>query len=214
MEGMAGEMRKNLALWVREAFAGEGDEGEMKGEAGQIFEALLKRFPHLPQEELKVKSCMIAKEDGQSDIWKSIVTKMDEANKNEDPNAVYKRFRLAKGDDQGDTHMEHFYLAACQFHKMALKWATTSSTASPLPLRTLARPEDAIDHAELEKLLNPSKTCQTIFGKQHNLDKSKDFFKFEQIAQLNYFLAKLPLVLLDDITKRRFSKNAMGLISV
>ena len=53
-----------------------------------------------------------------------------------------------------------------------------------------------------------------FFGKQHTLDKSKDFFKFEQIAQLNYFLAKLPLVLLDDITKRRFSKNAMGLISV
>ena len=212
MARMADEMRRNLALWVREAFAGEGDEDAMmKGESGQIFEALLKRFPHLPREELKVKSCMIAKEDGQSDIWKSIVTKMDEANKNEDPNAVYKRFRLAKGDDQGDTHMEHFYLAACQFHKMALKWATTSSNASPLPLRTLARPEDAIDHAELEKLLNPSKTCQTIFGKQHTLDKSKDFFKFEQIAQLNYFL---PLVLLDDITKRRFSKNAMGLISV
>ena len=88
--------------------------------------------------------------------------KMDEANKNEDPNAVYKRFCLEKGDDQDDTHMEHFYLAACQFHKMALKWATTSSNASPLPLRTLARPEDAIDHAELEKLLNLSRI---FFGK-------------------------------------------------
>ena len=57
MERMAEEMRKNLALWVKETF--EGEDEVRSGESDQIFEALVKRFPHLPQEELKVKSCMI-----------------------------------------------------------------------------------------------------------------------------------------------------------
>ena len=59
MERMAEEMRRNLALWVKETFAGEGGDEVRRGESDQIFEALVKRFPHLPQEELKVKSCMI-----------------------------------------------------------------------------------------------------------------------------------------------------------
>ena len=110
---------------------------------------------------------MIAK-DSQADIWKTIVSKLDEANKNEDPNTVYKRFRLAKYQDD-KKHMEHFYVAAYQFHKMALKWSAT--TASPLPLRTLSRPEDAIDHAELEKLLDILR--KNFLAKQHILDKYK-----------------------------------------
>ena len=162
MERMAEEMRRNLALWVKEAFADEGGDELRPGESDQIFEALVKRFPHLPQEEFKVKSCMIAK-DSQGGIWKTIVSKLDEANKNEDPNAVYKRFRLAKYEDD-KKHMEHFYVAAYQFHKMALKWtATSTSTFHPLPLRTLSRPEDAIDHAELEKISSHLEDMSTTF---------------------------------------------------
>ena len=167
MEIMAEEMRKNLDLWVKEAFAMEGDdEMTLTGESGKkIFEALVKRFPHLPQEELKVKSCMIAK-DSQGDIWKTIVTKLDEANKNEDPNAVYKRFRLTKCQEEEDKmQMEHFYAAAFHFHKMALRWTSTSNTASPLPLRTLATPEDAIEHAELEIIFMHHKDISIFFGK-------------------------------------------------
>ena len=102
--------------------------------------------------------------DSQGDIWKTIVSKLDEANKNEDPNAVYKRFRLAKYEDD-KKHMEHFYVAAYQFHKMALKWTATSTTTfHPLPLRTHSRPEDAIDHAELEKIsLHLGQLYLTVF---------------------------------------------------
>ena len=162
MERMAEEMRKNLALWVKETFAGEGGDEVRSGESDQIFEALVKRFPHLPQEELKVKSCTIAK-DSQGGIWKTIVSKLDEANKNEDPNAVYKRFRLTKYEDD-KKHMDHFYVAAYQFHKMALKWTATSTTTFHLlPLRTHSRPEDAIDHAELEKISSHLEDMSTTF---------------------------------------------------
>ena len=46
-----------------------------------------------------------------------------------------------------DSLIRHFYLAAYHFHKMALKWAADDS--APLPLRTLSKPEDAIDYAKL-----------------------------------------------------------------
>ena len=86
-----------------------------------------------------------------------------EARKNEDPNAVYKRFRLTKYEDD-KKHMDHFYVAAYQFHKMALKWTATSTTTfHPLPLRTHSRPEDAIDHAELEKISSHLEDMSTTF---------------------------------------------------
>ena len=119
----------------------------------KVFEALEKRFPNISPGELKEKSCAIAKE-GQEEVWKGIVSKLAEENKNEDPRAVFKRFRLKLNpkmldNNKEEIHMEHFYVAAFHFHKMALKWAVDDF--APLPLRTLSKPEDAIDYAKLWK---------------------------------------------------------------
>ena len=139
---------RNLShpAWIEEAFEYKMSEREEK-----VFEALEKRFPNISPGELKEKSCAIAKE-GQEEVWKGIVSKLAEENKNEDPRAVFKRFRLKLNPkmldkNEDETHMEHFYVAAYHFHKMALKWAVDDS--APLPLRTLSKPEDAIDYAKL-----------------------------------------------------------------
>ena len=136
----------------------------MTEKAGQIFETLVKKFPHVPQEELKVKSRLIAQES-QEDIWKTIVAKLEERNRNQDPNAAYKRFRLnpKNQDDNNDEHLDHFYIAAFQFHKMALKW-TDSRTSNPLPLRTISRPEESIEHAEMGKCIDTSETNHYIYA--------------------------------------------------
>ena len=164
LEKIASKMRKNLALWVKEAFAASEAGEEMTEKAGQIFENLVRKFPHVRQEELKVKSRLIAQEN-KEDIWKTIVAKLEERNRNQDPNAAYKRFRLnpKNQDDNNDEHLEHFYVAAFHFHKMALKW-TDSRTSNPLPLRTISRPEESIDHAEMGKCINSSLflCCVTI----------------------------------------------------
>ena len=156
-------MRKNLALWVKEAFVACEAGEEMTEKAGQIFENLVRKFPHVRQEELKVKSRLIAQES-QEDIWKTIVAKLEERNRNQDPNAAYKRFRLnPKNQDDDDEHVEHFYIAASQFHKMALKW-TDSRTSNPLPLRTITRPEESIEHAEMGKCIDTSETNHYIYA--------------------------------------------------
>ena len=125
----------------------------MSEREGKVYEALEKRFPNIPPGELKEKSCAIAKES-QEEVWKGIVSKLAEENKNEDPTAVFKRFRLKLNPkmldkNEEETHMEHLYVAAYHFHKMALKWAVDDF--APLPLRTLSKPEDAIDYAKLGK---------------------------------------------------------------
>ena len=139
---------RNLShpAWIEEAFKYEMSEREEK-----VYEALEKRFPNIPPRELKEKACAIAKESHE-EVWKGIVSKLAEVNKNEDPRAVFKRFRLKLNPkmldkNEEETHMEHFYMAAYHFHKMALKWAVDDS--APLPLRTLSKPEDAIDYAKL-----------------------------------------------------------------
>jgi len=192
-EKMGNEMKKKLSYWTETNFVDE--TMEERPVAGKIFTALQKRFPNVPEEELKVQACEVA--HSKEDIWKKIVRELNQRNENEKPEAVYQKFRFAPSRhlELDSDHAIHKYIAGYQFYRTMMKW-TDPGASFPIPLRKVENPHDAI--ASIDYIRNPQI--------EEGYEAEKKRFKIEgkQVAETLLFHGTA-VASVDSILKNNFS---------
>jgi len=157
------KLRRDLSTWVETTFV---DEAAFQQPVhSKILSALTRRFPHVSQDQLKVRSCQVA-ESKDTEKWKSVLQKVNEVNANNTPGVAYKKYRFFPSSKQhefdDEEHLVHKSIAGYQFHKMISKWSDPASSI-PVPLRTVSNPSDAIAHidyiknSKLEKIYEDQK---------------------------------------------------------
>ena len=157
------KLRRDLSVWIETTFV---DEAAFQQPVhSKILSALKRRFPHVSQDQLKVKSCQVA-ESKDTEKWKSVLQKVNEVNANNTPGVAYKKYRFFPSSQwhelDKEEHLVHKSIAGYQFHKMISKWSDPAS-AIPVPLRTVSNTSDAIAHidyiknSKLEKIYEAQK---------------------------------------------------------
>ena len=165
---LASHLRKQVKSWTEIALA-EHTFTEVPV-VPKIFKALKNKFPNISSEQVGISACQVA-ESKEEHVWKKVLCKMDQDNKNLKPEAKFQKFRLNPSDpEEGDVeHAVHGYIAGYQFHKMITQW---SSAAAPVPLREVANPSGAI--AYIEYIKNPELEKQYTAQKEMFMRENKD----------------------------------------
>merc|ERR1719234_578761 len=192
-ERMGNEMKKKLLHWTETNFVDE--MMEERPVAGKIFTALQKRFPHVPEEELKVKAYEVA--HSKEDIWKKIVRELNQKNENERPDAVYQKFHFAPSRhlELDEEHAIHKFIAGYQFYRMMMKWAEPGASF-PIPLRKVENPHDAI--AGIDYIRNPQ------IEEGYEAQKRRFEIEGKQVAEALLFHGTA-VASVDSILKNNFS---------
>ena len=157
------KLRQDLSKWVETTFV---DEAAFQQPVhSKILNALTRRFPHVSQDQLKVRSCQVA-EGKDTEKLKSVLQKVNDVNANNTPGVADKKYRFFPSSKQhefdDEEHLVHESIAGYQFHKMISKWSDPASSI-PVPLRTVSNPSDAIAHidyiknSKLEKIFEAQK---------------------------------------------------------
>ena len=107
-------------------------------------------------------------------IWKDLIKKIHLENENQNPDAVYKRFRYNTSEpvDILDEHAVHHMRAAYQFTMKVMKWAVYSSPGLPVSMRKIAAPGGAI--ASIDYISNPQLEKQFLEQKYRFILAGKD----------------------------------------
>jgi len=166
------KLRRDLSAWVETTFVDEA--AFQKPVHSKILNALKRRFPHVSQDQLKVRSCEVA-ESKDTEKWKSVLQKVNEVNANNTPGVAYKKYRFFPTSKQhefdDEEYLVHKTIAGYQFHKMISKWSDPTSSI-PVPLRTVSNPSDAIAHIDYIK--NPKLEKIYEAQKERFLQENKD----------------------------------------
>ena len=168
---MAKQLKQKVSIWSEQMFVDEEALATPNNQA--ILEALVRRFPHVPLDQVKVAACRVAatREEG---IWKDLIKKIHLENENQNPDAVYKRFRYNTSEpvDILDEHAVHHMRAAYQFTMKVMKWAVYSSPGLPVSMRKIAAPGGAI--ASIDYISNPQLEKQFLEQKYRFILAGKD----------------------------------------
>jgi len=167
---LASHLKKQLKSWTEIAFA-EQAFAEVPV-MPKIVKALKNKFPNLSSEKVGVSACEVA-ESKEEHVWKKVLRKMDQDNKNLKPDAKFQKFRLNPSDveEVNVEHAVHGYIAGYQFHKMITEWSSGAFPV-PVPLREVTNPSEAIAYVEYIK--NPELEKQFSAQKEMFMRENKE----------------------------------------